>query len=101
MNRTKNLIELKDQAFSGIHIKFKFYQVFSVIDVKFRFYQVFSGISSIKFLVGLPDRSLTLHDPTKNLIEPKLYMNHTKNLRELKLYMNPTKNLTEPKLCKV
>jgi hypothetical protein len=32
-------------------------------------------------------------NPTKNLIEPTLYMNHTKTLKELKLYMNPTKNL--------
>jgi hypothetical protein len=36
--------------------------------------------------------------PTKNLIEPKLYMNPTKNLIELKLYMNPTKKLIDPKL---
>ena len=30
-------------------------------------------------------------NPTKNLIDPKLYMNMnpTKNLIELKLYMNP------------
>ena len=32
-------------------------------------------------------------NPTKNLIETKLYMNPTKNLIELKLYMNPTKSL--------
>ena len=32
-------------------------------------------------------------NPTKNLIELKLYMNPTKNLIELKLY---TKNLIEP-----
>ena len=38
-------------------------------------------------------------NPTKNLIEPKLYMNLTKNLIEPKLYMNPTKNLIEPKPC--
>jgi predicted metal-dependent hydrolase len=31
-------------------------------------------------------------NPTKNLIELKLYRNPTKNLIELKLYMNPTKN---------
>ena len=37
-----------------------------------------------------------LHEPTKNLIEPKLYMNPNKNLIELKLYMNPTNNLIEP-----
>ena len=38
-------------------------------------------------------------NPTKNLIELKLYMNPTKNLLiELKLYMNPTKNLIDPKL---
>jgi hypothetical protein len=36
--------------------------------------------------------------PTKNLREPKLYMNPTKNLRKPKLYMNPTKNLRKPKL---
>jgi hypothetical protein len=35
--------------------------------------------------------------PTKNLIEPKLYMNPTKNLIEPKLYMSSTKNLIEPK----
>jgi hypothetical protein len=32
-------------------------------------------------------------NPTKNLIELKLYMNPTKNLIEPKPYMNPTKNL--------
>ena len=37
-------------------------------------------------------------NPTRNLIEPKLYMNLTKNLIESKLYMNPTKNMIEPKL---
>jgi hypothetical protein len=31
-------------------------------------------------------------NPTKTLIELKLYMNPTKNLIEPKLYMNPTKN---------
>jgi hypothetical protein len=36
-------------------------------------------------------------NPTKNLIESKLYMNSTKNLIEPKLYMNPTKNLIELK----
>ena len=35
-------------------------------------------------------------NPTKNLIELKHYMNPTKNLIEAKLYMNPTKNLIEP-----
>jgi hypothetical protein len=35
-------------------------------------------------------------NPTKILIEAKLYMNPTKNLIEDKLYMNPTKNLIEP-----
>jgi hypothetical protein len=34
-------------------------------------------------------------NPTKNLIELKLYMNATKNPLELKLHMNPTKNLIE------
>jgi hypothetical protein len=28
-------------------------------------------------------------NPTKNLIELKLYMNPTKNLKDPKLYMNP------------
>ena len=37
-------------------------------------------------------------NPTKNLIELKLYMNLTKNLIEAKLYMNSTKTLIEPKL---
>jgi hypothetical protein len=36
-------------------------------------------------------------NPTKNLIELKLYMNPTKNLIELKFHMNPTKNLIELK----
>ena len=34
-------------------------------------------------------------NPTKNLIELKLYMNHSKNLIEPKLHMIPTKNLIE------
>jgi hypothetical protein len=34
-------------------------------------------------------------NPTKNLIDPKLYIIPTKNLIELKLYMNHTKNLIE------
>jgi hypothetical protein len=34
-------------------------------------------------------------NPTKNLIEPKLYIIPTKNLIEPKHYMNPTKNLIE------
>jgi hypothetical protein len=33
-------------------------------------------------------------NPTKNLIEDKLYMNPTENLIEHKLYMNRTKNLS-------
>jgi hypothetical protein len=37
-------------------------------------------------------------NPTKILIEPKLYMSSTKNLIETKFLMNPTKNLIEPKL---
>jgi hypothetical protein len=37
-------------------------------------------------------------NPTKTLIEPKLYMNPNKNLIEPKPYMNPTKNLIELKL---
>ena len=37
-------------------------------------------------------------NPTKNLIDPKPYMNHSKNLIEPKLHMNPTKNLIDPKL---
>jgi hypothetical protein len=37
-------------------------------------------------------------NPTKNLIEAKLYMNPTKNLIEPKPFMNPTKNLRDPKL---
>jgi hypothetical protein len=37
-------------------------------------------------------------NPTKNLIEPKLFMSSTKNLIEPKLLMNPTKNLIELKL---
>ena len=36
-------------------------------------------------------------NPTKNLIDPKLYIIPTKSLK-LKLYMNPTKNLIELKL---
>jgi hypothetical protein len=36
-------------------------------------------------------------NPTKNLIDPKLYIIPTKNLIELKLYMNLTKNLIELK----
>jgi hypothetical protein len=36
-------------------------------------------------------------NPTKNLIELKLYIIPTKNLIEPKHYMNPTKNLIEPK----
>jgi hypothetical protein len=36
-------------------------------------------------------------NPTKNLIEPKLYIIPTKNLIEPKHYMNPTKNLIELK----
>jgi hypothetical protein len=36
-------------------------------------------------------------NPTKNLIDPNLYIIPTKNLIELKRYMNPTKNLIEPK----
>jgi hypothetical protein len=34
-------------------------------------------------------------NPTKNLIDPKLYIIPTINLIELKHYMNPTKNLIE------
>jgi hypothetical protein len=34
-------------------------------------------------------------NPTKNLIELKLYMNPTKNLIEPTLYMNPTTNLID------
>ena len=36
--------------------------------------------------------------PTKNLIEPKPYMNPTKNLIKPKLYIISSKNLIEPKL---
>jgi hypothetical protein len=36
-------------------------------------------------------------NPTKNLIELKLYMNPTKNLKDPKLYMNPTKKEIEHK----
>jgi hypothetical protein len=50
------------------------------------FYQVFSGIYVFYM------------NPTKNLIDPKLYIIPTKNLVELKLYMNPTKNLINLKL---
>jgi hypothetical protein len=32
-------------------------------------------------------------NPTKNLIDPKLYIIPTENLIEPKLYMNPIKNL--------
>jgi hypothetical protein len=38
---------------------------------------------------------------SKNLIEPKPYMNPTKNLIEPKPYMNPTKNPIETKLHEV
>ena len=37
-------------------------------------------------------------NPTKNMIDPNLYIIPTKNLIELKHYMNPTKNLIDPKL---
>jgi hypothetical protein len=47
------------------------------------------SLGSIRFLMGFT------MNPTKNLIERKLYMNPTKNLIEFKLYMNPTKNLIE------
>jgi hypothetical protein len=49
---------------------------------------------------NLIERKLYMNPP-KNLIEPKLYMNLTKNLIEPKLYMNPTKNLIEDKLHRV
>jgi hypothetical protein len=39
-------------------------------------------------------------NPTKNLIEAKLYMNPTENLIETKLYIISTKNLIKPKLYK-
>jgi hypothetical protein len=50
------------QVFSGVHVKFRFYKVFSGVHVKFRFYQVFSGFMYM--------------NPTKNLIDLKLYMQH-------------------------
>jgi hypothetical protein len=34
----------RSQVFSGIHVKFRFYQVVSGVHVKFRFYQVFSRL---------------------------------------------------------
>ena len=37
-------------------------------------------------------------NPTKNLIELKIYMNPTKNMIDPKLYINPTINMIEPKL---
>jgi hypothetical protein len=37
-------------------------------------------------------------NPTKNLIELKLYMKPTKTLIELKLYMNPAKKLDRIKM---
>ena len=94
-NLHKQIILLWNFVFDWDSCKFKLYQVFSGIHVRFRFYQVFIGIH-----VNLSYQVFSgIHvNPTKHLIEPKLYMNRTKNLRELKLYMNPTKNLIEHNL---